>query len=59
MRPVIVEVRRCSKRSYANEGAARMALIECRARGRCENRYYHCSECGAWHLTSQPFRKAA
>jgi len=55
----IIEVRSCSKRSYANENAARMALMECRSRGRCENRYYQCAHCGTWHLTSQPFRKVA
>lgn len=56
---MFIEVRKCSKRGYANERAANLALIECRSRGRCENRHYYCHECRVWHLTSQPFRKAA
>jgi len=59
MRPIIFEVRSCVKRGYSDERAARVALQECRSRGRCENRYYHCPQCGTWHLTSQPIRKAA
>jgi hypothetical protein len=49
----------CSKRCYPNEGSARVALIECRARGRHERRYYQCGLCKEWHLTSQPYMPKA
>jgi len=48
----------CGKVCYPNEGFARMALQECRSKGRCEQRYYQCSLSNGWHLTSQAAKAA-
>jgi hypothetical protein len=45
----------CGKRCYPTEREAYNGLAECRAKGRCERRYYYCHMCGGWHLTSQQY----
>lgn len=52
----------CQKIPYHTEHAAQVALVSAvigRNRGRAqrhERRYYRCERCGAWHLTSAPYR---
>ena len=45
-----------SKNRYASRGDAEEAIRLCAEHGRRGLRYYKCSYCGGWHLTSKPGR---
>ena len=49
----------CKKRTYPSEIDAKLALAETkrkrRPREKEEDRYYKCSRCWGWHLTSAPY----
>jgi hypothetical protein len=48
---------RCGKLRYNSELDAKMALAFTRAKDRGEQRYYHHTFCGGYHLTSEKTRE--